>query len=419
MHAFRPETSLKAVISIPYVSWRGGRPRFEPGPGVRALGFEGEDLRHGAPDRNGRRDGAWFTLQECEAWAETRAQAVRDARERVRQGLQPARAPAGAGARPAANFKPTYNGARLFADLWKSQRFNVPQAEGGLAPRTIEDYQNKARLLLAFDPDFASDPAEALTPGLARALHEKLWKAKGLSMANAMIRVLSIAYTDAVHRDRGGLKVNPCLNLGLAASPVRLRIGLPAEIAALMQAADEIEPEIGDAILMGLYTAQRQGDALHLEERRVDERNKIRFIQGKTGARVIVPAMPQLLARLAEARSRKDVRQQAGARTVVVDPRSGEPYKGRWFNDRYRAVRSRAMEICPSVASFNYQDLRDTAVTRLSLASCTIIEIASITGHSLQSIHSIMKHYLELAEAHADIAIDKVVAWMDKEGIEL
>jgi hypothetical protein len=66
----------------------------------------------------------------------------------------------------------------------------------------------------------------------------------------------------------------------------------------------------------------------------------------------------------------------------------------------------------PALAGKRDQDLRDTAVTWLANAGCTLPEIASITGHSLQSIHSILKHYLAITPELADSAIAKYVAWM-------
>jgi hypothetical protein len=42
-----------------------------------------------------------------------------------------------------------------------------------------------------------------------------------------------------------------------------------------------------------------------------------------------------------------------------------------------------------------FNDLRGTAVTRLALVGCTEAEIASITGHSLRDVRSILDaHYL-------------------------
>jgi hypothetical protein len=73
----------------------------------------------------------------------------------------------------------------------------------------------------------------------------------------------------------------------------------------------------------------------------------------------------------------------------------------------------------PSLANKRDQDLRDTAVTWLARASATLPEIAAITGHSLGSIHTIMKHYLAITPELGDVAIDKLVAWMTREGIKV
>lgn len=48
----------------------------------------------------------------------------------------------------------------------------------------------------------------------------------------------------------------------------------------------------------------------------------------------------------------------------------------------------------PPLASFRHQDLRDTAVTWLAIAGTNIPEIASVTGHSLQSSTDVLEHYL-------------------------
>lgn len=53
------------------------------------------------------------------------------------------------------------------------------------------------------------------------------------------------------------------------------------------------------------------------------------------------------------------------------------------------------------VKGVTFNDLRGTAVTRLALAECTEAEIATITGHSLRDVRSILDaHYL-----HRDLAL--------------
>jgi hypothetical protein len=72
---------------------------------------------------------------------------------------------------------------------------------------------------------------------------------------------------------------------------------------------------------------------------------------------------------------------------------------------------------CPSLAGKRDQDLRDIAVTWLARAGCTMAEICAITGHSARSVQTIIEHYLGAGRELADQAIDKLVAWMQREGI--
>ena len=55
------------------------------------------------------------------------------------------------------------------------------------------------------------------------------------------------------------------------------------------------------------------------------------------------------------------------------------------------------------ILGVTFNDLRGTAVTRLALAGCTETEIATITGHTLRDVRSILDaHYLHL---HRDPAL--------------
>ncbi len=55
----------------------------------------------------------------------------------------------------------------------------------------------------------------------------------------------------------------------------------------------------------------------------------------------------------------------------------------------------------------HFNDLRGTAVTLLAEAGCTIPEIVSITGHTLQSAHRILEKYMARTKAISDAAILK------------
>ncbi|WP_407160849.1 hypothetical protein [Bradyrhizobium sp. STM 3557] len=65
----------------------------------------------------------------------------------------------------------------------------------------------------------------------------------------------------------------------------------------------------------------------------------------------------------------------------------------------------------------NDQDLRDTCVMLLDRAGNDLLSICDITGHSYQSAQLIMKSYRARNADRADVAMEKLVAFVSKEGL--
>jgi hypothetical protein len=61
----------------------------------------------------------------------------------------------------------------------------------------------------------------------------------------------------------------------------------------------------------------------------------------------------------------------------------------------------------------------ERAIRWLARAGATLPEISAVTGHSLTSIHNIMKHYLAVTPELGDAAIAKLMAWMEREGVQV
>src|SRR5262249_57988999 len=79
-----------------------------------------------------------------------------------------------------------------------------------------------------------------------------------------------------------------------------------------------------------------------------------------------------------------------------------------WTPDGFRASWGKACGRA-GVVGVTFNDLRGTAVTRLALAGCTEPEIATITGHSLRDVRTILdSHYLHPHPAVAESAIQKL-----------
>ncbi|MFS8111032.1 tyrosine-type recombinase/integrase [Rhizobium jaguaris] len=149
-------------------------------------------------------------------------------------------------------------------------------------------------------------------------------------------------------------------------------------------------------LILALWTGQRQGDLLRLAWMQYDG-HYIRLKQGKTKINVTIPVGAPLKAML------DPLRQKSG--NVLVNS-YGDP----WTSDGFRSSWGKA---CRAAGIFNvtFNDLRGTAVTRLALAGCTEAEIATITGHTLREVRSILdSNYLKRDVALAESAIRKLEA---------
>lgn len=401
----------KLVVHLPRISWREGRPRFEPSPTLRDLGLKGEDLRHP--------DGRWFTEGECVDWLAAVLE-PRIAEARALRAVHPKARPATL----ARKLKPVYSLADMFEDLWRRPEFQGEIVADGrrrrrpLAPKTVSWYRSMADLIARFDPDVWASEATAMTAAQWSTFVEKVEARHGLDTARGVRATLSMAFARMKVRTRKGEL--PMQDSALPMPTPRLRVGSLEEMAHLIATADRMgRPEVADAILMGLVTCQRQGDRLALEGGQIVD-GEILFRQRKTGAMVLVPALPQLIVRLEAASARRRASTVEWTQ-VVIDEKINRPWAegGDHYRHVFAAVRDEAARTMPSLRGFRDQDLRDTGITWLANAGCDAIRIASISGHSLQTIHAILKHYLARHPDQARAAIGQLAAWLEAKGARL
>jgi integrase len=156
-------------------------------------------------------------------------------------------------------------------------------------------------------------------------------------------------------------------------------------------------------LLLALWTGQRQGDLLRLPWSAHDGTH-IRLRQSKSMRRgghrpvyVTVPVGAPLKVALNEAAKSKHS-------PIILLNSEGRP----WTQDGFRASWGKACKRA-KIEEVTFNDLRGTAVTRLALVGCTEAEIATITGHSLRDVRSILDaHYLHRDRALAESAIGKL-----------
>jgi hypothetical protein len=182
-------------------------------------------------------------------------------------------------------------------------------------------------------------------------------------------------------------------------------------------------PSLALAIELALYTAQREGDLigftepqlqpldLHdplLRDRLAGDDGRVMgwcFSQHKTsteyaGVQMQIPLEPTILAKVETAIRRNRAVDRAAEPPrllthVLVDDRTGRPWKQRAFIDAWRRVLDHAAERAarPQMTELVWHDLRRTRVVRLRRRGMPKEMIASITGHSLQAINEMLKVY--------------------------
>lgn len=259
-----------------------------------------------------------------------------------------------------------------------------------LAPRTRSDY---IKLIKIIETKFGTFPLSALSDRRTRGIFME-WRDERARASRrqadygwqVLARILSWAH------GRGLTLANPCEKGG------RLYQGTRAEKT---WTDDDEENFLAKApahlhlpLILALWTGQRQGDLLRLAWTQYDG-EKIRLKQGKTGMRVVVPVGAPLKAALDKVGRREG---------QILLNSDGKP----WTADGFRSSWRKAC-IEAGITGVTFNDLRGTAVTRLALAECTEAEIATISGHSLRDVRSILDaHYLNRDPKLGESAIRKL-----------
>jgi integrase len=260
----------------------------------------------------------------------------------------------------------------------------------GLRERTRADYIG---LITKIEQKFGDAPIKALadprTRGIFMDWRDELAlrsKRQADYAWTVLARVLSWA------KDRGNIAVNPCERGGRVYHGTRVDfVWSEDDEAAFLQHAPT---HLHLPLLLALWTGQRQGDLLRLPWSAYNG-SSIRLRQSKTQTRVEIPVGAPLKVAL-------DAAQKCGP--IILTSTDARP----WTPDGFRASWGKACKKA-AIAGITFNDLRGTAVTRLALVGCTEAEIATITGHSLRDVRSILDaHYLHRDVELARSAITKL-----------
>lgn len=242
------------------------------------------------------------------------------------------------------------------------------------------------------EDEFGDMPIEALSDPEVRG-EFKRWRD---GMANTprkadyawttLARVLSVAH------DRGRIRVNPCERGGrLYEADRNEKVWTEDDIARLLAVAS---PNFALAALLALWTGQRQGDLLRLPWSAYDGKY-IRLRQSKTGRRVTIPVGKHLKTILDKVDR---------ISTQILTNAYGHP----WTSDGFRASWKKLC-VKAGIKELTFHDLRGSAVVRLALATATVPQIATFTGHALKDVEAMLdRHYLGRDVRLAEDAVRKL-----------
>jgi integrase len=288
-----------------------------------------------------------------------------------------------------------YEASRKFTHNRKGQ----PKAES-----TKREY---LRMLRELDRRFGTMPRKALESERVNAVfidyHEEIAQDRPREADNRM-GLLSTVFGEA--KRRGLIKRNPLEGFERAYSSDRSDIiWTEVDIRRFM---NDAPLELQRAMILAIHTGQRYGDLIRLRWSDYDG-EVIRLVQSKTQAKVPVPVTAALRNMLdGMPRQGPFILTRADGRpwhTAANDKELGKAWRRHMETAGFYPSRFDELTKAEKQSFLHFNDLRGTAVTMLTEAGCTVQQVCSITGHTLESATRILRRYLATTEAIAKAAI--------------
>jgi len=276
--------------------------------------------------------------------------------------------------------------------------------EEKLAASTQAEYR---RLLTAAEAEFGFMPLAALDDPRVRKdfldWREKVARKSGDREADNRLSAISAMLTWAV--DRGQATANYLRGFKRLYHADRSEIiWLPEHVAAFMAVASI---EMQRAMILALHTGQRQGDLLRLPWSAYNG-STITLRQGKA-RHGRSPAPPVIIPCSAALRRMLDAMERTSP--LILTTKTGQSFKKRYFARLWDETATAAGLESITLPAFDqpvrlhFHDLRGTTVTLLSESGSNPQQVATITGHSLKTVHRILERYLARTSGLAEQAI--------------
>lgn len=282
-------------------------------------------------------------------------------------------------------------------------------------PKTQKDYGHYLDMLVE---KFGADYWWDITAGAAREWVVEHAYAYGPSGAHALYRTCRTFFNKCrlIYKVKGhpGIvpeNANPFASLDLTLPTAGLIVWPRDAVDDFVALADEMgQPSIGDAVTYMAWLSTRKQDWIKFPATYFDK-PLFAFRQEKTGRPQVLPweVVPELQARVVAAKIRRTA-DAVTAATFFHDKR-GLPWTDDGFRDAFNVIREELARRKPTYATRYYvgllegdalavptvalttRSLRHTCITLMHDAGIPRELIGSITGHSLQTIDDVMRHY--------------------------
>lgn len=232
-----------------------------------------------------------------------------------------------------------------------------------LRPKTRESYNLNLRTIEA---KWGTELVVDFTKPVMNEWYEALLRSGRPSLAQALIRMMSILFARAEVIGWRAENSNPCTRLKLRTPPPRDRVIDWADLDALVAAADSIGlPQIGDACLLGALQGQRltdvrlaRGEDFHHMPVAPDSPAVWvwSLTRSKRGTHGAMQLHPEVVARMADTLRRARLAPDA----PLIRTADGRAYSEDLFQKHFRRVRATAARLRPAVADVQFRDLRRT-----------------------------------------------------------
>lgn len=237
------------------------------------------------------------------------------------------------------------------------REYRLSQQFRSMQPKTRQAYERALERLRGMErvpvAEIRRRDILALRDGLA---------ARAPQAANQLAWVLGVLMKFAV--DREWRETNPCAGIGRIKGGSHERWPEPAIKYALAKLPEQFRR----AVILALYTGQREGDCCAMRWDQYDG-TAIAVVQQKTGARLWVPVHRSLKAELDK--------WDRPADTILTNS-LGRSWAPGSFATRF----SRVLDEHSALDGLVFHGLRKAAAARLAEAGCSSKEIAAITGHA-------------------------------------